>query len=177
MDFELNDNCYFGVLRDYSNLSYNSMKEFIENHISNHPNKALLLQNLSDLYVLIALKRSYNYWKNILDKEYLNLLEQNGSYIVGYILVNNNLKTKVEDKEFHYIYLIDTRVRGHNYAYSMMHFYEQYWNYKVWIIPDEIIESSVEYWRKYFRKRWYISSKKNLKDFIKFNNLYVKWNI
>lgn len=162
MEFLLKD-CIFAQLHVIAeNISFEVICDFIENYIYKHPNKRLLLANISNFYMLIAAKHSENFlkvgektWHDILSQEQCDFLDNHQHYILGYIWISNSLS-----KVYHYIEFIDTRLRGYNLAAHMISKYEKY--NEVALIPKEIIHTSAEYWKKYFDS----TSKKEIKEYL-----------
>ena len=145
-EFIFND-AYFNALSRIS-LKYETIMEFITNYIQLQTNKCLLLSNISNLYVLVAKKSSYSgsnvegkLWDNFLNTDQLNYLNENGEYILGYILLGEKLEG------YQVVDYIDTRLRGCNLAEFMMKKYNKI--NRVEVIPGEIIDSSLNYWKRY----------------------------
>lgn len=143
------NDAYFGKVKDIWITYDNSLKQFVNNDIYNHPNSFQLLTNLSDLYILVASIGSQNYlkdgedsWKDIMDKENYELLEKNKYSVIGYMMVTEG------EKDIDYIEFIDTIIRKNNFAKYMIRKYEKNTEYKKVLIPKEIIESSANYWVK-----------------------------
>ena len=136
----------FGKLKDIL-IDGDAIKQFIENVVYKHPNWSTLLQNLSDIYVLVAnfgsqtyLKDGEKSWKEIMNKEQYNTLEKNGTFIIAYMLIEEKYG------ENHYIDLFDTVVRNSNLGYHMI---KKYINQRGFnLIPKEIIKTSAKYWAK-----------------------------
>jgi hypothetical protein len=179
-DFEdriVTDNTKFMKIVDLPSEYSDAMYEFIEKHIYFHPNKSSLICGLSNIWVFIALKCSesryrgdhsviereneFPYavikreeeipWKQILKKKQYNLLMKNGAYIVGYMLMYKWFTP--DDRGYHLIDFIDTRVRGFNLASLIMKRYKEKEGYNAF--PHYIIYSSAGYWYKYFCKEYF----------------------
>lgn len=171
-EFILND-AHFSKL-SHIELKYETITEFITNYIQHHPNKTTLLGNLSNLYVLVASENSHcilrdgeNKWDNFLDPDQLKYLKQNGQYILGLILLGKKLKTG-----FRIIDFIDTRLRGYNLANYMMLKYNK--SNDMMLIPGEIIETSVEFWKRYLC----VNCKEDIYEWIDdIDYKYLQWNI
>lgn len=171
--FIIND-CDFGKINEIYQLPYDVIMEFISNVINKHPNKDILLPNLSNILVIIANKYSEDYlrnselsWDYILNKEQYDFLSKNKKYIIGWMYIDpsKNYKSNV-----HYIDFIDTIVRGYNLAKKMINKYEK--NNNVKLYPQEIIPSSAKYWIKHINIDCdeKITSE-NIYKYIKANNL------
>jgi len=158
---------YFGKLGDVS-PHYDTTLEFIHEFIHNEPNKCFLLNELSNLYVIIATTNTMEYndhatkWNDILDDKQFNILKKNGEYIVGYMCIN---KFYNKNKDVHYINLINTRVKNYNFAKIMMNKYTSMHNIS-YVVPIEIIQSSCEYWKKIFFDMFDVKTLGELEQFI-----------
>jgi len=146
-DWIIND-AVLGKIKDIY-IDGDAIKEFIDNVVYKHPNWAVLLKNLSDIYVLVAYFGSQKYlkdgeksWKEIMNKEQYETLEKNGDLVIAYMLVDERYEN------IHYIDLFDTVVRNNNLGYHMINKYEKERDYNVNLIPQNIILSSAKYWAK-----------------------------
>jgi hypothetical protein len=163
-------------------LDENVLKEFIENEVYKHPNCGILLKHFSDIYVLIACIDSHKYlkhgeknWKDVMNKEKYNILEQNNKLIIGYMLIEK------KDKNIHYIDLIDTIIRKNNFGKLMIDKYEKNNNNEITLIPKNIIYSSTRYWVKILNlyildldnDKQFVT-KDSIEEFIEENNLNKK---
>lgn len=142
----IND-AYFGKIRDVPGVNSEVLTQFIENVVYKHPNCELLLRQLSDIYVLVASIDAQIYkregektWKDIMNKEQYDILEKNRNFIISYMLITK------KHQNIHYIDLFDTIIRKNNCGELMINKYET--NYKVTLIPQNIIQSSAKYWAK-----------------------------
>lgn len=142
------DDAQFGKIKDLL-LSFESLKQFIDDVIYKHPNKNILLKNLSNIYVLVAMHGSYNYlkpggitWKEIINEEQYNILEKNGTFVIAFMLITE------KNQKLHYIELFDTIVRKNNLGSIMMDRYDNIHKYNINLIPQNIIETSAKYWAK-----------------------------
>jgi hypothetical protein len=157
------------------------MQEFIENTIYKHPNRRILLQDLSNLYVLVAsydaqcyLRSGEKTWKDIMDEHNYNLLTKNRKHIIAYMLVSD------DDDNIHYIELFDTIVKGHNLGEHIFNKYENKYQYQKTLIPKDIIYSSAKYWAKILN---FVDSdgkiyKNYIDEFLTANNINkntIKW--
>jgi hypothetical protein len=137
---------------DFVQIRHTTIKEetlinFIDNVVYNHPNSSILLKNLSDIYILVAnfgyqkfLHPGEKSWKEIMNKEQYDMLEKNNELIIAYMWIEK------QDEDIHYIGLFDTIVRNNKLGYHMIKKYENL--YEVILIPQEIIQSSAKYWAK-----------------------------
>jgi hypothetical protein len=131
--------------------AYDVVNEFLDNYISSHPNKGTLIKNLSNMYVLMAVKNAF--WKRRLSKSENYLLDTNSRYIIGFIdpiKFTNNI---------HYIYYIDTRLRGMNIGRYMIEKYNYEMNNNdntevVHLLPQEVVETAAAYWKKFFEDEY-----------------------
>lgn len=181
MEFVMKDSL-FGKISDFSYLGSSFLEEFLDRYVKNHVNKSWLLFELSNIYVLIAMKSSNDItkedekkWVDIMEKDEYKYLDENRYYILGYILVKGESKV---NKNNHYIDFIDTRLRRHNIAKYMIGKYEKdILNDEGFLLPHEIIESSANYWKKYFSSLD-IECLEELDKFIKDENIKydnIKW--
>jgi len=128
-----------------------TIKQFIDDVILKHPNWNILLKNLSDIYVWVAwfdsqkyLKQGEKSWKDIMTTEQYDVLSKNKEMVIAYMLVEE------KNDRIHYIEFFDTVVRHHNLGALMRSKYEKEHDYKVNLIPKDIIPSSAKYWAKIF---------------------------
>lgn len=180
----IND-AFFGQIK-HSTLDGESIKQFIDDVIYKHPNWSILLKNLSDIYVLVAshsaqtfLRDDEKSWKDFMNDEQYKMLETNGKLVIAYMLVNE------EHKEIHYIDYFDTIVRQNDFGRSMINRYEKERDFRVTLIPQEIIPSSAKYWAKVLHLYYDDDGgnkvcfvKEGVDEFIKENNLNsgeLKW--
>lgn len=131
----------------HSDLYPETIQHFLENVVYNHPNKATMLRNLSNLYVLVAKKSQCNYlhkedkgWKDIMNEREYEILEENEQLVISYMLTNEKYPN------IHYIDYVDTIVRHQNLCQVMIDKYERM--HGVILVPQEIIPSSAKYWAK-----------------------------
>ncbi len=143
----IND-AYFGKIKDLPVMGY-AIKHFIDNVVYTHPNWDILLQNLSEIYVLIGsfdaqkyLKDGEKNWKEIMKKDEYDILKKNHNLVISYMLV------KEENQYTHYIEIFDTIIRNNNLGRVMIDKYEKLNNYNVSLVPRQIIQSSAKYWGK-----------------------------
>lgn len=160
-----------------SNISWrgNGLVEFVENYVLKHPNKEMLLSDLSNIYVLVTkmyLQHQFDDEINNFPEEYLKdkkdiYVENRYEFVLGYIWVSNKKETPSKDhkwydadidKEIHYINIIDSRVSGLNIAKHMIGRYDGHDKYdrgsnayyEIDLVPKHIIYDSAKYWKKYF---------------------------
>ena len=138
----------FGKIKDIY-IEGDTIKQFINNVIYNHANFNILLQRLSDIYVLVASFDSQKYikngeksWKEIMTKEQYDILEKNKYLVIAYMLIDEKYEN------IHYIDLFDTVVRNNNLGYYMINKYEKQRDYDVTLIPQKIIKTAAKYWAK-----------------------------
>lgn len=123
--------------------------DFINNYIQHHPNKQLLMCDLSNLIVVVIASTSYSPM-NEQDRERLRhdylknyglaCFDKYDAVIGGYMMLD---KGPSDDVKF--VALIDSTVRGLNLARSMMR-HDRYTEY----IPTGILEESSLYWFRYY---------------------------
>tara|TARA_Y100000816_G_C26066108_1_gene560301 strand:- start:131 stop:724 length:594 start_codon:yes stop_codon:yes gene_type:complete len=175
----------FGKIK-HSILDGESIKQFIDDVIYKHPNWSILLKELSDIYVLVAshsaqtlLQDGEKSWKDFMNEEQYKMLETNGRLVIAYMLVNE------KHEDIHYIELFDTVVRHNDFGRIMINRYEKERDFRVTLIPQEIIQSSAKYWAKVLDLYDYdhdgykkCIDKEAIDEFIKENNLNsgeLKW--
>lgn len=146
-DWIIND-AYFGKIKDLPIMG-ETIKQFLDDVVYKHPNWSILLQNLSDIYVLVAsldaqrlLKGNEKSWKEIMKKDEYDILEKNRYFVVTYMLVNEKHQNN------HYIDLFDTIIRNNNLGCVMIEKYQEKYEYMVNLVPQQIIQSSAKYWAK-----------------------------
>jgi hypothetical protein len=180
--FIFNDASY-GEFRDIFQLNNATIMKFLNDHILSNPNSTQLLQNLSNIWLMVAriasdsphvLQDNDTSWKDILSEKQYAFLKENGKLIIGYILFGK----KTEDS--HYIELCDTAVRGHNILKCMINkykrsiavqkVYETRQRYdsdnEPHILPDTIIPSASGYWKKYLQEKYKIETETQLTNWI-----------
>ena len=194
---------YFGKIKDLVN-SDNCLIQFLHDVILKHPNKGILLQHLSELYVLVAnydhektLQKGETSWNDIMLPEQYEILQKNRKMIVGYMMITKE-KSRQKGKEDeddmmcdeHYIELIDTIARDMMCDEHYIEFIDtiirknalgkfmitkyEYYTMDI-LIPREIILSSADYWAKYFQ----FTCKEDIDNYIKDMNidtLAIRWN-
>ena len=149
-----------------------SLYEFVNNYILRHPNKNILLQYLSEIYVLVIIDNT------ILNDEQKNIFKlNNNKFIIGFMLLDENIYYyNNDDFRFRFIDFIDTRINRLNIARFMMIKHSMI---ECEVLPQEIIDTSKYYWKKYFEDIHGVLIKSNLYELIRFYNLYnkVKWDL
>ena len=129
-DWIIND-AYFGKIKDLPIMG-ETIKQFLHYVVYQHHNWSILLQNLSDIYVLVAslgaqrlLKGNEKSWKEIMKKDEYDILEKNRYFVVAYMLVNEKHQNN------HYIDLFDTIIRNNNLGCVMIEKYQEKYEYMV----------------------------------------------
>ena len=130
---------------------------------------------LSSIYTLSAIYTiDYdNVWQGILSKSQYNLFEENGEYILGFIVIHPRLSGCEGEGEgdywatpisynntIHFIDFMDTRISRYHLGAFMIKLYECMFAYGVngnadgciACLPYKINMKSAVYWRKYFEK-------------------------
>jgi hypothetical protein len=176
---DLNYSTYFGKFKDINWIGEGSI-EFVNNVVLKHPNKCIMLQNLSNIYVLVALQ---DFPSELLNHKQKKKWEDNNYRIViGYIWIDEkhseykNINNDDGNISKHYIDFIDTRIRGLNLASYMMKQYENIHN--CCIFPKEIITTAKNYWKKYFKKEYDLYTTEDYHRVVRDLNLYdnfIKW--
>lgn len=177
--------------RDIPSLKDTVVRKFLDDHILSHPSSTRLLQNLSNIWVMVANYTSDTSihrrddetpWKDIMGERQYTFLKENRELIIGYILFGK----KTED--IHYIELCDTAVRGYDVLKYMINKYKRNiahqkannrqrtaalsarrYVHKVdepHILPDTIIPSASGYWKKYLQEEYKIKTEKQLTNWI-----------
>jgi hypothetical protein len=164
----------FGKISDIR-PSFEVVDEFIHEFLYKEQNKSILINDLSNLYILSAflgsescLNKTEMKWCDILNDTQNDILKKNGEYIIGYMLIDDSY-----DGNIHYIELINTRVRNHNFAKIMMNKYTDLYDNKYddshdnkYLVPKDIIYSSKNYWEKIFQDMFLVYTSRDLEEFI-----------
>jgi hypothetical protein len=152
------------------NNSHDSAYEFIHGYGKDVCEK----YELSSIYTLSAIY-TIDYdeqWLHILSKSQYNLFEENGEYILGFIVVPNmgsDYEGGLYNNNIHFIHSMDTRLRGYRLGSFMIKLYESMFPFTggsgsgsgsgsdscygcIACFPYKINDKSVVYWRKYFEK-------------------------
>ncbi|MBT7243707.1 MAG: hypothetical protein HN879_09850, partial [Flavobacteriaceae bacterium] len=146
--YKVIDKAYFRKIKDFCHqIKGETIKQFIDDVVYKHPNWNILLQNLSDIYVLVAnlrdecdLKDGEKTWKEIMKKKDYDILKKNKTLIIGYMMVS----TYSRNPKVHYIDLFDTIVRNYNLGEVMIDRYDDINEARLW--PQNIIRTSAKYW-------------------------------
>ena len=172
----------FGKIKDIFNGLYNKdgLEEFMKNIVmskkyDNGNNK--MLADLSDIYVLIA-KNDFPIEKVNATKDKKNITKTK-NYVLGYIWLCHWVLEREMHKDFpyHFINFIDSRIPGLNIAEYMIEQFEQSETERL-LLPYQVIIGAVNYWKKYFQKKFGIKNKFDLEKMISDFNLEneVNWN-
>ena len=144
----VNDASFYQI-KDSHFLNFNTLTEFLENNIYYHSNKGILLKNFSDIFVLVACYHSENFvhanekkWKDILTKTQYRKLQENGYYIIAYMLISK------KNEQIKYIDIFETIVPKYNLGEVMILKYDEKTNYQFLLVPQIVIKSSAKYWCK-----------------------------
>jgi len=165
-----------------TNVNCAALEEFVKNYVLNHNNSGYLLQNLSNLYVIRAIKGSDSYskegeknWSDILNRNQYDLLKSNREYIVGLMLVSKPTET------LHRIEFIDTRVPKLHLAKHLMNLYQKHSvdNDCELFFPGEIIDTAKLYWKQYLYENHHIEHKDQLDSFRKSESIekFTDWTV
>lgn len=99
---------------------------------------------LGNLWVYVATDYE-DYWDNkIHDVHLKNSLKQNGSVLLGFMIVTDKRETDTDEK-YAFVDFIDTRIRGLEIASKIMLEYEII--NETTLLPKEPIYSAKEYWK------------------------------
>jgi len=155
--------------------------------------------DLSTIYTLSAIYTiEYDeQWQHILSKTQYNLFEENGEYILGFIVVPGGCGGDVGgggavggdvdglyNNIVHLIDYMDTRLRGYRLGAFMIKLYESMFpcirdDYGcIACFPCKINDKSVVYWRKYFEKH-NVFTREDLQFVIKEYGIFGKidWDV
>lgn len=143
--------------------AFDVINEFLENYICAHPNKGTLIKNLSNMYVLMAVKNPF--WNRKLSKSEKYLLDTNSRYIIGFI---DPIRFT---ENIHYIYYIDTRLREMNIGRYMINKYNYEMNNNlseevVHLLPQEVVETAAGYWKNFFVEEYECHNVEDLDNLI-----------
>jgi hypothetical protein len=142
--------------------------------------KEYILSNLTNVYTLSAIYTSeyYNEWSYILNKKDYTKYDENGEYVIGYMIINPNISGKGVD----FIEYIDTKITHKNLATYMIKKYEErhYLEKKqdVICLPHAIDIYSSDFWKKYFKREHYIDTMKDMSCLIQKHGIssVIYWN-
>lgn len=171
-DYFVIEDAIFGRMDDIGDMFKKEVhEEFITNCLRHTSTN--FFPEYSYLYVLVAHGPSNNSvpagkkrWSEILDIDQNKFLEENRAYIIGWMLM-----TPEHPIDVHFIEYVDTRVKGYNLTDCLIKKFENELavlnNYEgknmlqgcfqirpKCVLPKEIIQTSAEFWMKYFEKRF-----------------------
>jgi len=141
---------YFGTIKEIrgATISPEAMLQFFDDVVRKHPNKIPLIQEFSNIHVLLASADAQQYvregestWADILTSEQYDTLERNRHLVIGFMLITQNCETGLDFIEY-----MDTMVRGHHLGRHMCTKYKNETHHK--LLPRIIVKTSVNYWAK-----------------------------
>jgi hypothetical protein len=151
--------------------------------------------DLSTIYTLSAIyTMDYDeQWQHILSKSQYNLFEENGEYILGYIVVphvftpnSGGGRAGLYNNIIHFIDYMDTRLRGYKLGAFMIKLYESMFPCDetngvhgcIACFPYKINDKTVVYWRKYFEKH-NVFTREDLQFVIKEYGIFgkIEWDL
>jgi hypothetical protein len=143
--------------------------------------KNTLLCDLSELYVLVAKRtddpKHDEYWKSVLNESQYEKYSEFGAFPLAFFKKSQN---EYHDKDFVLIDFIDTLVRNNGFAELLMSRYQRSMcdenNEQTggMLLPEEIIHSSVGYWRRILGD---VCDKSDLKHLVETDvNGVLKWD-
>jgi hypothetical protein len=166
------EDAIFGRMDDIGDMFKKEVhEEFITNCLRHTSTN--FFPEYSYLYVLVAHGPSNNdvpvgekRWSEILNKEQNEFLENHHAFIIGWMLM-----TPEHPTDIHFIEYVDTRLKGYNITDCLIKKFENELAilnnhegknmlqgcFKIkpkCVLPKEIIQSSAEFWKKYFKKRF-----------------------
>ena len=131
-----------------------------------------MLQDLSDIYVLVALP-DFPFDKLPNHSIIKNLT------VLGYIWLCPYIIKKEGCVACHFIDFVDSRISGLNIGKHMISEYENREGEEfTYLFPAEIISEAAKYWKKYFQKEYHIENKNDLTQMIAEYSLdekYLRW--
>ena len=153
--------------------------DFIQKYETSEKNT--LLCDLSELYVLFAKRtddpKHDEYWKSVLNESQYEKYSEFGAFPLAFFKKSQN---EYHDKHFVLIDFIDTLVRNNGFAGLLMSRYQRGMrdenNEKTggMLLPEEIIHSSVGYWRRILGD---VCFKSDLKHLVETDvNGVLKWD-
>ena len=153
--------------------------DFIQKYETSEKNT--LLCDLSELYVLVAKRtddpKHDEYWKSVLNESQYEKYSEFGAFPLAFFKKSQN---EYHDKHFVLIDFIDTLVRNNGFAGLLMSRYQRGMrdenNEKTggMLLPEEIIHSSVGYWRRILGD---VCFKSDLKHLVETDvNGVLKWD-
>ena len=182
MNFIDNTDYKCGMINNM-NLSENIINEFKENYIYNDmwdiDSNELLINNFNKLFIMVLYLTEKNKDKlsKILSNEYFETINNNGGLIVGFIKIQNARKYIIQNKNFWYIDLIDTRLSKQHIARIMI--YKLKILKKRQFVPLIIAKYAISYWIKFFFTEYGLTTKEQIEIFIIDNKItkHNNWNI
>lgn len=181
VDIDLNEFTEFGKVKDIWNDSLHEktgLTEFLNNIVmnmnmfdnSNNNGYGIMLQDLSDIYVLVS-KQDFPFNKlKTTHNHSIDLSKANKNLVLGYIWL---CPWKLENKgcvPYHFIKFIDSRLSGLNIAKYMITNYEGNGKER-YLLPYDIGFGARKYWKKYFIETYDINNKNELEQMINKCNL------
>jgi hypothetical protein len=165
------------------NLSEDIINEFKENYVYNEmwdvDSNNLLINNFNKLYIMILYLTEQNKEKlvKILSTYFFETISKNGGLIVGFIKIQNTRKYIIQNKNFWYIDLIDTRLSKQHIARIMI--YKLKILKKRQFVPLIIAKYAITYWLKFFLTEYGLTTQEQIENFIIDNNItkYNNWHI
>lgn len=140
--------CYFGTIKEIRTIRAEAMLQFFDDVVRKHPNQRHLIQEFSNIHVLLASADAEKYvregestWADILTSEQCDMLERNRHLVIGFMLITQNCETGLDFIEY-----MDTMVRGHHLGRHMRTKYQNETHHE--LLPRIIIDTSVNYWAK-----------------------------
>lgn len=187
------EDAVFGRIDDIGDMFKREVHlEFISNCLMK--SAAHLFADYSYIYILVAHgppeRRTAPHescWIDLLSQEQCALMRRNNGFILGYMLMSIE-----SPKDVYLIECIDTRVSGCNIAEAMIHKYENevamissadnnLMSVKTLpkcVLPREITQNAVFYWKKFFEKRYGVQQSQSLLEVKTRTNVdgYVLWD-
>ncbi len=175
---------YFGPIQHTTPLMFPAIQLFLD-YLLKHENKDWLMVRFSHIYVLIAksmsdglVRKDELKWSTLLPLDKADFLTQHGFLVLGFIALDRKVQD-VNHDNVHFIYYIDTFVPKLHIAKYMMLRYQTLHSVK-YLLPQEILDSAKDYWRKWFRD---IIGKTQLDDLLdwyndaRLPNKYINWDV
>jgi hypothetical protein len=146
---------WFGKVLDAERSQLPALTQ-LANRVVNDDNAWWLLAHFSQIYVLIF-EAASDAFSEVKWPHYKIDFGGAPCLVAGYMAIEWKSNTGQ-----HYIYYIDTLVRGHGLADYMMRRYETQFGCDVF--PREILITAAGFWKKWFAKRRNIKTKRDLCD-------------
>ena len=141
----------FCPIRDLLPFGMTTITTFVTRTILRHPNCELLLQNLSDLYVLVGhyssnalVRQNEQTWEKLLTEPDAVDMEKNGHLVIGWMFMEKSMPGGVWP-----IWFVDTLVPSLGLTNQMM-FRIQKLSSNQYVVPGEILPSATVYWVRWF---------------------------